>query len=409
MNQKTSYIVITIISLYPYTCIATPGQLDPTFGNQGITLTPISRKDQIQAMAIQSDDAIVITGFTQTLSKGLLLARFSANGALDTSFNKTGIQILSIGFLNQAQDCVLQTDGKILASGFTLQDQTDTFVSRFNTNGSLDTTFNTIGYATESINSGSTCNCIGVQSNGAIILGGSTSSDSPMCLLTRYTPQGTLDPTFGNYGIVTIAIDAISCINDIAIQPDDKIVAVGYTANASTNRIAILRFEADGSLDSSFGDYGVMTLALGDQSAIISVTLQPDGSILAVGFSIESSLYNSVILRLTPDGQLDTTFNYTGFIETLIGFGSQFLDIAVQADGNIIAGGFSIGKLATQLVLARYTSSGTLDPSFGTNGISLTTIGSNSFIDAIGLQSSGNIIAAGMSDGVVLISRFTAQ
>jgi uncharacterized delta-60 repeat protein len=413
MNQKTirTFLLIALLNtINTHFIVAASGQLDPYFGNQGITLTAVSSQNQLQSVAIQSDDKIVIAGSLISSDQELLVARYTADGILDITFNTTGIQSLLIGSKTEGFSTVLQPyDEKILVSGSAYESQRNFALARFNTDGSLDTTFNTTGYVTQSIDAGASSYAVGIQSSGAIVTVGASVDDIPQFTLVQFDSAGHPDASFGNYGIVTTPVSLISSIQDIAIQPyDDKIVAVGYTSDATSIQMAIARYNTDGSLDNSFGTLGIVTPVIGTESKAYSVAIQNDGSIVVAGYAIEAGIYNAVLLRYTSSGMLDSSFNYTGIVQTVIANGSVFFAVAIQANGDIVAAGCCKGMLSEQLLLMRYTTSGTLDNTFGTNGVTTTTVGAVAYIQDIGFQSDGDIITAGMSDNKLLLARYLA-
>ena len=414
-NTVVDTISVTSITGGPYfLSIASPesGVLDTTFGNQGITLTPISTGDFLWQQAIQTDDKILITGVTQTFDPSLFLARYTSGGSLDTSFNSSGstpgTQSLLVGSRTASRGVSLQTDGKIVAAGFDIETLTNMFLARYSSTGALDTSgFNSPnGYVTQSIGSGALANTIGLQSSGKIIAAGaSIDGGTPSFKLARFTSTGTLDTTFGTNGITTTQLGNIASIASIAIQSDDKIVAVGN----SDNKITIARYTADGSLDSSFGTSGIFQPSIGSPAIAYKGAVDGDGKILVAGGTSVAGILKSVLLRCTSSGALDTTFNTTGYVIQSIAYGSEFFSLVVQPPFNyIVVGGYAINALCTKASLARYLANGTIDTSFGTSGITQTQIGSIAYAKDLGIQSTNDIIVTGMADDTFFVARYTS-
>lgn len=234
--------------------------------------------------------------------------------------------------------------------------------------------------------------------------------------LARYEPDGVLDRSFGSDGVVVIRSAVRGLVaNALALQPDGKIVIAGMTSDLSTASIqlAIARYNPDGSPDTDFSTAGVVTTPVGAAGAQASaVALQPDGRILIVGnaFSHGAADDEFLIARYLADGTPDTRFGTDGITTTHVGAaGSAAQAVALQPDGRIVVVGtaFSNGATDDDFALTRYTPNGSLDHGFGASGIVTTDFGSgegatNASLDragAVGLQSDGKIVVAGVTRG----------
>lgn len=219
---------------------------------------------------------------------------------------------------------------------------------------------------------------------------------------TGVLAAGDLDPTFGNGGKVTIQNTFLP--TGLAIQSDGKIVIASSSSLGSAGDWILTRLNSDGSLDTSFGVGGKVTTNIGNFDYYPTLTLQSDGKILATG----GSDGDVAIVRYNSDGTLDTSFDGDGKVITDFGF-SEGRDITVQADGKIVVAvgdidpGSSFPKptegeaLIRDFTLARYNSDGSLDTSFGTEGIVTTDLPEYSGIGSHGLiiQPDGKILATG--------------
>ena len=169
--------------------------------------------------------------------------------------------------------------------------------------------------------------------------------------------SGSLDTTFNTTGKVTTAIGAI---NDsalaVAIQSDGKIVAAGYSYNGANYDFALVRYNTDGSLDTTFNTTGKVTTAIGasNDSAYV-IAIQSDGKIVAAGYSDNGANYDFALVRYNTDGSLDTTFNTTGKVTTAIGASNDYAyAVAIQSDGKIVAAGYSYNGANDDFALVRY-------------------------------------------------------
>lgn len=413
--------IILVIFMH-YAITETSGTLDPIFGDQGITLTPLSRLDQVKQSVVNSNNQIIITGITLPMGSplvftpGLLLAQYTSNGNLDTTFNSSGsipgIQTLLVGSRSEGYSIILDSSSNIIVAGMCINNNiTQLLLTRFLPTGSIDTTFNSVGYVTQSIGSGTIANTVGLQSTGKIVTAGcSINGSSPNFTLTRFTTAGALDTSFGNNGITITSIGNTSSIAAIAIitgvTNTDYIIAVGNV----DNNITVARYTASGILDTTFGTGGIFKPTIAGASSTIAydVVLDSSNNILIAGSALISGVNQSLLIRLTPSGAFDTTFNTTGYVTQTINDGSEFYSLVIQSNGLIIGGGYAIGRLTNQISLARYSYSGVLDNSYGTNGITLTTNGSIAYAQTLNLQSNGYCVASGIADGTISLERYTS-
>ncbi len=326
----------------------TDGSLDTSFGGTGIVITPVGNsQDRAESVAIQADGKIVAAGYSYNDGIGISfgVVRYNPNGSLDTSFNGTGKVITSFGS-SIANDLAIQADGKIVVAG---SSGNNSFaIVRYNADGSLDTTFNGTGKV---ITPGGGASSVAIQADGKIIAAGS----SPFTLV-RYNTDGTLDTSFNGTGkVITSVGNAGSGAEELTIQPDGKIVAAGNAVGAN-NDFAFVRYNPNGSLDTSFGGTGKIIIPIGNSfDYAYSAAIQADGKIVAAGSSSNNLGSDFAVVRLNPNGSLDTTFNGTGKVTTAFGGQDFAVATAIQADGKIVvAGAIDYGSDFYQFALVRY-------------------------------------------------------
>lgn len=224
-------------------------------------------------------------------------------------------------------------------------------------------------------------------------------------------PAGNLDPLFGNAGkVVTSVSSADDKAYGVAIQPDGKIVVAGYTTNAVTGKdILCIRYNADGSLDNTFGTGGIVStdLALGSDDIAYDLALQSDGKIVLAGSCDNGSNRDAALIRYKPNGTRDSSFGTNGIVTTNFEASQQdeIQTIKIHAiTGNIVVGGSSrISSSKSKPVVARYLPNGTLDNSFNSTGIRLLWITSLDYqylfsVEDLEVQSNGKITAVGWRD-----------
>ncbi|MBC7693804.1 MAG: T9SS type A sorting domain-containing protein, partial [Burkholderiales bacterium] len=239
-------------------------------------------------------------------------------------------------------------------------------------NGTLDTSFNGQGYLTFNFGTNnSILYNVSTQSDGKILVCGNSGSTNstvrPFFAVARITTNGVLDATFGNSGIILTAFNintSSSIARCMAVQPNGKIVVGGVTPNATTqaNSFALVRLNPNGTVDTTFGTDGKVTTSDINSSdyGITKLLVQPDGKIFA-GAVYANSGRKMAMLRYLPNGLLDSTFGTSGFVAT--NESSYNCSVAIQADGKfILAGGF-----VSSFKFFRYTAAGVLDTSFANN------------------------------------------
>ena len=386
---------------------AAPGDLDPSFGSGGIVL-PLNL--YAYAIAIQPDGKIVAAG---EIGDTFAVARYNTDGTPDLTFGSGGKVITAFGNGGSIAGAIaIQSDGKIVAAGanyygfyeYDPPPNYDFFLARYNTDGSLDSTFGTGGKViTTFSNSNSGVNDIKIQSDGKIVV----VSSSGGFFLARYNINGSLDNSFGTGGLVSTNFGnnsfAYSVASAVAIQSDGKIVAAGSDSNGANSGFALARYNTDGSLDASFGTGGKLVTSFGNEvSFAYDVAIQSDGKIVAVGYSSTGTNLDFTLVRYNTDGSLDSTFGAGGKVVTTFSNGITFVKnaVAIQANGKIVVVGSSKGDNGTisGFTLVRYNADGSLDSTFGSGGKVVTRIGTlYNYATAAAIQPDGKIVVVGIA------------
>jgi uncharacterized delta-60 repeat protein len=376
----------------------------------------------VNSIAVQTDGRIIIGGDFTTYNgtNRSRIARINSDGSLDTTF------VVGTGFNLGVDEVVIQSDGKVLVvGGFGLYNGTaQGRISRLNTDGTLDMTFNTGGAG-----AGSNISAIALQSDGKIFIGGffTTYNGTARVRLARLNTDGTLDTTFIPAGTLN------STVFDIAVQTDGKVLVAGsFTIAGGAANNFITRFNTDGSSDGTF------TTGTGPSTGLTLVLIQTDGQIIIGGnFTAFNGTTRNRLARLNSNGSLDASFNVgtgpdspplalalqtngrillganmtffngarrlspirlntDGSLDTSFesgaGLTSSITDMAQQTDGRILVGGgfFSAGRFV-RTSLARFNADGTVDETFNAT----LTSSSNLVVTAIALQTDGRILISG--------------
>jgi uncharacterized delta-60 repeat protein len=378
--------------------------LDSSFNGSGIVTTPFgSGNDYAVSAAIQGDGKIVAAGYSWNGSNyDFAVVRYNNDGTLDTSFNGTGMVTTPFGNSDDiALSVAIQGDGKIVVAGDSITGTSYDFaLARYNPDGTLDTSFNGTGKVTTDVGSSTeTGHSVAIQADGKIIVAGTSAVGfAYVFAVVRYNSNGSLDTTFNGTGKV---ITAIGGTNDqgfsVAIQADGKIVVAGLSAFNSQDDFAIVRYNNDGSLDTSFNGTGKVTTAIGSSHDMaFSVALKDDGKIIAAGKSLTESYYDFAVVRYNSDGSLDTSFNGTGKVTTAIGSADDNGNcVAIQGDGKIVVAGTSLIGSSNDFAVVRYNSDGSLDGAFNGSGKVTTDITGLDNASSVALQGDGKIVVAG--------------
>lgn len=395
------------------------GALDPTFGGDGTVVTDLGGEEKAFAVAIQADGGIVTV--VSDYAGGFAVARYLPDGSLDPGFGGDGVVTTDFGGSGAARAVAVQPDGRIVAAGSAITSTGSDFaVARYLADGSLDTTFGGDGLVTtdfggEGLAQSDAAAAIAIQPDGRILTAGSGGGvpRAPDFVLARYRPDGSLDPTFGDLGLVTTDLGGTDdAVKALALQDDGKIVAAGAQRNLSRGEgvFALARYEPDGILDGSFGSDGIVIIRApnSDSNFADDVAIGADGRIVATGPDRGRAPAGGLragfaVVRLLSDGSPDPTFGSGGWVQTdVIGGDARADALAVQADGRIVVAGTG----ASGFAVVRYLPDGLLDPSFGEGGQVITDFGDEEIVFDLTLDGSGRIVTVGSSGDNVALARY---
>lgn len=353
------------------------GQIDTAFGSNGIAITDIASgsDNNVLNATFQSDGRMVVTG-SIAYGEALVVARYNIDGTLDTSFASSGA-LVSAPFTDMYANLVsIQTDGKILIGGLACYADYNyfTFVSRLNIDGSIDTSFGSAGKAyvpSCGYTSGMT-----LQSDGKILVTGAYGPYGGDQAIARLNANGSLDASFGSGGIVHTSFsgrDGLAC--QAKVLSDGKIVTLGLlnSLDYSDTDITLVRYNANGSIDTTFGTNGKVINNLGITSEDpVDLVIQADGKIIVAANTGSIGTFNVsdiALIRYNPNGSLDNTFGINGVVISNLGSNHDYIsDISLQSDGKILVAGGSGGEC----VLLRFNTDGTVDQTYGSADATIT-------------------------------------
>ncbi len=388
-------------------------RLDPSFGHNGKAVTfsgSPSLSDAFQTVLVQPDGKIVAGGSRYINAQDRMLVRFNPDGTLDPSFGATGRRIDS--FTNAGDfvdDLAIQSDGKIVAVGHierTISSRgVDFGITRHNADGSLDASFGDGGVVFEDFTQDANhiamdyAMSVVIYADGRILVGG-YALEPERLEMARYLPDGSLDPSFGSGGKV-VSLTPAGRLLKLILEPDGRINVV-----TSSGNMTVGRFLANGQLDTSFGTNGSIELPIQGLGYNGGAARAADGSLVISGFiqyDINNDLGAYAVSRVLPNGTLDTAFGNGGRTITQIGSVNDIpFDLAIQADGKILQVGIgdsgTVQTVDFDIGLVRYNVDGSLDPTFGGDGIIVTDLGgSNETAYGMALQMDGRLVVVGQS------------
>jgi len=345
------------------------GRIDRRFGDNGRVLTDFTgtgSTDEAFAVAIDSIGRIVVAGYcSSNIGFDFAVARYNPDGTPDITFNSTGTILTNFGGSDTAMAVAIDSNDKIVVAGFSNAGGTYDFaVVRYNVDGTPDTTFNGTGHVLTDVGiaSGDFGTAAVIQPDGKIVVGGlSDASGIPYDFsLARYDPNGTLDLTFNTTGKILTDFTgsgSYDTLQALAIQSDGKIVAAGQSLAGGHSSFAVARYTTTGLLDGTFNATGKVLTAFDSGSAMAkAVVIQSDSKIVAAGSFVNGNPQDSdfALARYNSDGTLDGTFNSTGKVVTNIGGFDVGYGVGIQSDGKIIAAGFSDVNGTSDFALLRY-------------------------------------------------------
>ncbi len=404
------HLVIFIMVLQSLV-FATDGDLDMSFGGDGIVTTEVGSSSDAKSVAIQNNGKIVAVGYSDNGSDNdFALVRYDTDGSLDSTFSGDGKVTTPVGDdTDYAYSVAIQSDGKIIVAGASYSYKNSDFaLVRYNTNGSLDMTFDGNGKVITNLGGYDSIYSVAIQRDSKIIAAGHKDNGSNYNFaLLRYDTNGSLDTTFDGDGKVITDLGGSNGARSVAIQSDGKIIVAGYRTDGSYSDFALLRYDANGSLDTTFNGNGIVIKDLGGSDHAMSVAIQNDGKIIVAGFTDDlSGNSDFALVRCNANGSPDTTFGDDGIVVTDVDNSRDIgWSVAIQSNGKIIiVGGIDYGN-APNFALVRYNTNGSLDTSFGDDGKAIGDV-DNGEACSVAIQNDGKIVAVGESNNDFTVVRY---
>jgi uncharacterized delta-60 repeat protein len=420
-----AWVVAVALAVSPSVAVAAAASLDTSFGGDGRVTTDFggAGNDRASDVALQPNGRIVAAGSSVITVENFVeihdfaISRYFINGRLDDFFSGDGKVTTDFGGGTDDRANSLAVwlngsfNGQVVAAGSTTpapgEGVDDFAIARYNPNGTLDRSFGGDGKVITDFGGSDRAFGVTIQTDGKVVAAGDSSVafGDPHFALARYNRNGTLDTSFGGDGKVTTNFAGGGVALAVEIQPDGKIVVVGYVGRNAGPDFALARYNRKGTLDTSFGRNGKVTTDFrGAGDFAEDLALQADGKIVAAGSTVatvDEVFHDFALARYNSNGTLDTSFSGDGKVITRFGGINGASGVGVQPDGKIVAagGGLAAGSGAPDddFAIARYNPNGTLDRSFGGDGKVTTDFGGHDAALGMTIQTNGRIVAAGFT------------
>lgn len=390
-----------------------PGSVDPGFPVIGLapSTRSASRREMLNAIAIQEDRALVVAGglIYSSLDSSVLVRRYTPDGEPDPSFGDKGAITTAVGAASAAYGLALQRDGKIVVAGNTYNNPvTDWIILRYNNDGTVDSGFGANGQVRISLSDG-TDQAFSVlqQPDGKLVIGGETwqANGDIQFAIGRLMADGSPDQSFASDGIATLQVGSgpFSGIGRVLLTPSGGIVAVGYGYWGDSNfTMGVARLNSKGALDASFGNGGTVSIPIENMSAYANDAALDGDKIVLAGVSLNraTEVQEIALMRLEANGDSDHTFGSSGVQVTMLA-GYSFSDgngVEIQSDGRIlVAAKLGNGPNDGSFSVLQYEKSGVLSESFGAQGVTVTNFNQLSVASALAIQTDGKVVLAGFT------------
>lgn len=393
--------------MFASTAYASDGDLDTTWGGDGVVISAHTDPSSAYAVANYPGDRVLVVGsVTDSPSSRILINRFLADGSPDTTCNNTGQFVDTVNDA-VASDVVVLSDGSFVIAGtIQINNKGALFVAKFTNTCNFDATFGNIGVATYLAGDGTSARALTVQSDGEIIVVGDeypTVSDSndQRILVARFSAAGIIDNSFGINGRFISTANQKGQAQDVVIDSSGRIIFTGSIVGTVAPDAAIVgRLTGSGQLDSTFATLGYFINEFNGDAQLNAIDIRPNGNLVAVGTHVvpySTGPQMALIVCLTAQGALDSTCNSVGW-DFLSDFPNDVYadDVIVSSDNKILLSGASNDGTARPIVM-RLNQDGTLDNNFAISGTwrGSTLIGR---MYSVTIQSDGRILAAGELD-----------
>ena len=379
--------------------------LDTAFGDNGKVITDVNTTDYGRSVKIDQNNKILLGGMTLDGSNNFMIARYNDDGTLDTAFGTNGIVItfISSSTYNPYNSLAIDASNNVIIC---CQAQTggsyNMVLARYNDSGVLDSSFGTGGIVITDFGGLDAGVSVAIDQNNQIVCGGYSQTTKVYYCVAKYLANGTLDSTFGTSGKVTTDISTNSTDDNpwaLIIDASNKILLVGNSQFPSTGYdFAMVRYNQNGSLDISFGQNGIVTTDIRNNSddTAYCVAIDSSNNIVLGGQAIPYYT-DFALVRYNQSGQIDTTFGVNGIVTTDIFGNDSAYSIAIDNSNHIVIGGYTDAN-GFDFIIVKYNADGSRFKGFGDNGSITSDIGTYDQGNSLVIDSQNRILLGGSTE-----------
>ena len=397
--KKYLFLSLSSICLFESLANAQAGSLDLTFGTNGIASCPVGTgRDDAQDMIIDANGKIVVAGFTEVTvtNFNFSAARFNSNGTLDATFGTGGTTIINTGSgADEAYSVAIDGSGRIYLAGLIWNGVIRNLgIVRLTSNGLPDNTWDGDGVWLSQTLYGEYVNDIEIDASGRIVIAGHGGLNDDRLVVLRLNSNAAYDATFGTGGRVELTGGSDEATS-IAFDANNKIMV------GAKDEFTIIRLNTNGTLDATFGTGGstVVNPTL-NTDVLNDITVDGSGNVVAVGHGGITLQADFIAVRVTSAGTIDNTFGTSGVAVISGGIiQDQGQAVAIDANGKIIIGGESTDANGTSFSVVRLNTNGTADNTFGTSGVAIVNSATVDNGYGMSIDGNGKIVIAGIGDG----------
>lgn len=390
----------------------TPGDLDMTFGTNGVVLTDhIANTGEVFLdMITLSDDKIVMVGYSDGANQDIILAKYDADGNPDSTFGINGFQSIdaSLGANEEGWAVKELSDGKLLVTGIIVgQTSWDGFIMRLNSDGSVDNSFGTTASGRTNFNAGDNTIAVGkaieVLGDNSILVGGSAlfNGQSDMVVF-KFSQGGGLAVSFASGGHASVDMDGENDeVYAMTLTPAEEIILAGVSDSVGVQRGAIVKLTSFGTPSTFNNNMSYYAFDMGSGfNELNDVAVDANGKLVAVGDEGASPDINGIIMRFNADGTMDNSFSSDGIQVSDPGATTRLylMNVFIDSNGGVLTTGFTVGSSTQEVYAFLMTSSGSPDGNFGGNGdvnYPLTSVTNTMNGRCSAVQSNGAILIGG--------------
>lgn len=375
---------------------ALPGDLDATFGSGGIVTTPVGAgDDQALGVLLLPGGGAMVAGWTHNgTDRDIALAAYDAAGLLVPTFGSGGVVTTPVGTGDDVAEAIAAgRDGRPVVAGWTVTGTTTEILLVRYDGAAPDPTFGTGGIVRTPVPGGGQAFAL-VANGNKLVVAGRAGDD---LLVARYDANGSLDPSFGTGGIVITPVGGPAAAMSVTASGD--VFIAGWVRQAADADLVLAHYHGDGDLDLGFDGDGIVVTSLGTGDDVAEAIVRDGNRTYVAGWSQGAGGTEIVLARYRSSGALHSSFGTGGVVRRAVGTDARALALAVERNGRLLAAGWTSTGGTRSVALLRHLDDGSLDASFGSGGVVTTPIGVDAAAEDVAILDDGRSLVAGHTSG----------